>query len=108
MWWSTCWWGPIYESLLRRMTTKNRLQAIHRMDRLELPVYAGSVLDGMAVRDFKWPKETLLMAIRRGEDSLLPHGDTVIHGGDTLVILTDASRRAAVRKRLHELAEKNE
>lgn len=97
--------APIYESLLRRMTTKNRLQAIHRMDRLELPVYAGSVLDGMAVRDFKWPKETLLMAIRRGEDSLLPHGDTVIHGGDTLVILTDASRRAAVRKRLHELAE---
>lgn len=98
--------APIYESLLRRMTTQNRLQAIHRMDRLELPVYAGSVLDGMAVRDFKWPKETLLMAIRRGEDSILPHGDTVIHGGDTLVILTDTSRRAAVRKRLHELAEK--
>lgn len=96
--------APIYESLLRRMTTQNRLEAIHRMDRLELPVYAGSVLDGMAVRDFMWPKETLLMAIRRGEDSVLPHGDTVIHGGDTLVILTDTSKRAAVRKRLHELA----
>jgi len=41
------------------------------------------------VRDIAWPKEMLLTSIRRGENELLPHGDTVIHGGDVLVILTD-------------------
>ncbi|WP_225049155.1 ClC family H(+)/Cl(-) exchange transporter [Lacticaseibacillus kribbianus] len=88
--------APIYESLLARMTKPEALAGIHHMDRLEVPVFAGSALEGVLVRDFAWPKHTLLMSIRRGSDTVLPHGDTVIRAGDTLVVLTDSSRRAEV------------
>ncbi|WP_390407787.1 ClC family H(+)/Cl(-) exchange transporter [Lacticaseibacillus jixiensis] len=96
--------APIYESLLRRMTVPKQIEAIHSMDRLELPIFAGSPLEGVQVRDFKWPKSTLLIGVNRGEDQIIPHGDTVIRAGDTLVVLTDASQRAAVRAKIHHLA----
>ncbi|MFD1483947.1 chloride channel protein [Lacticaseibacillus baoqingensis] len=98
--------APIYESLLRRMTVPKQIEAIHRMDRLELPVFAGSPLEGLQVRDFSWPKQTLLIGINRGEDQVIPHGDTVIRAGDTLVLLTDAAKRAQVRQQIHRLAAK--
>ncbi|MCI1894101.1 MAG: ClC family H(+)/Cl(-) exchange transporter [Lactobacillus sp.] len=98
--------APIYESLLRRMTVPKQIESIHRMDRLELPIYEGGVLEGMQVRDFAWPKQTLLMSIRRGENTIIPHGDTVIHAGDTLVLLTDSQKRAQVRQQIEKLAAK--
>ncbi|WP_318530867.1 ClC family H(+)/Cl(-) exchange transporter [Lacticaseibacillus daqingensis] len=98
--------APIYESLLQRLTVPKQIESIRRMDRLELPVFEGSTLEGMQVRDFAWPKQTLLMSIRRGEESVLPHGDTVIRAGDTLVLLTDASKRSAVRAQIHAKAAK--
>ena len=60
----------------------------------------------MQVRDFAWPKQTLLMSIRRGENTIIPHGDTVIHAGDTLVLLTDSQKRAQVRQQIEKLAAK--
>lgn len=96
--------APIYESLLRRMTVPKQIESIHRMDRLELPVFAGSKLEGLQVRDFSWPKQTLLIGINRGENQIIPHGDTVIRAGDTLVLLTDASQRAKIRAKIQHLA----
>ncbi|WP_461225975.1 ClC family H(+)/Cl(-) exchange transporter [Lacticaseibacillus suihuaensis] len=88
--------APIYESLLARLTKPEALAGIHHMDRVEVPIFEGSALEGVAVRSVSWPKHTLLMSIRRGSDTVLPHGDTVIRAGDTLVVLTDSSRRAKV------------
>jgi Trk K+ transport system NAD-binding subunit len=76
------------------------------MDRLELPVFAGSPLAGIQVRDFSWPKQTLLIGINRGENQVIPHGDTVIRAGDTLILLTDAAKRAQVRDQIQHLAAK--
>ncbi|MCI1985209.1 MAG: chloride channel protein [Lactobacillus sp.] len=98
--------APIYESLLRRLTVPQQIEAIHRMDRLELPVFAGSPLAGIQVRDFSWPKQTLLIGINRGENQVIPHGDTVIRAGDTLILLTDAAKRAQVRDQIQHLAAK--
>ncbi len=95
--------APIYESLLRRMTVSKKIESIHRMDRLEVPVFAGDALEGKQVRDFAWPQQTLLIGVNRGESQLLPHGDTVIRAGDTLVLLVDASKRAQVRAQIQQL-----
>lgn len=56
---------------------------------IELPITAESSLDDTMVRDFVWPKQMLLTSIRRGESEILTHGDTVMHVGDVLIILTD-------------------
>lgn len=92
--------APIYASLLGRLQKQTSLEAIHHMDRLELPVFEGSPLEDMQVRQFKWPKQTLLIGIGRGEAQVIPHGDTVIRAGDTLILLTDASQRNAVREQI--------
>ncbi|HAJ54408.1 MAG TPA: ClC family H(+)/Cl(-) exchange transporter, partial [Lactobacillus sp.] len=59
---------------------------------------------GKLVRDMPWPKESLLIGIRRGEREVIPHGDTLIREGDTLVLLTDAAERVRVKKRIDALS----
>ena len=88
--------APIYEALLEQMTMPKTVQQLHRPDRLEIPVFFGSPLNGKMVRDMPWPKEALLIGIRRGEQEVIPHGDSLIHEGDSLVILTDATKRTYV------------
>lgn len=40
---------------------------------------------GHAIREF--PAEGLVLLIRRGTKEIIPHGDTILHEGDSLVIL---------------------
>lgn len=96
--------APIYEALLEQMTMPKTVQQLHRLDRLEIPVFFGSPLNGKMVRDMPWPKEALLIGIRRGEQEVIPHGDSLIREGDTLVLLTDATQRARVKRRIDALS----
>lgn len=91
---------PIYAAMLDNILKKSKNSKIHGdfKDRLEIPVFVGSFLQDKQVRDINWPKESLLISIRRGEKELLPHGDTVIRSGDTLVVLVSHSERSRIRK----------
>ncbi len=96
--------APIYEALLEKLIEPKMPEHSGVQDRLELPVFEGSKLEGHQVRDFKWPEETLLIAIRRGERQVIPHGDTLMRAGDTLIILTDHDNRAWVRHQIDRLS----
>ncbi|MFT8872360.1 MAG: TrkA C-terminal domain-containing protein [Sporolactobacillus sp.] len=65
-----------------------------------IPVFASSRLADRQVRDIHWPEDSLLVAIRRGEHEIIPHGDTLVRPGDTLVIVADQSCRLLVQRRL--------
>ncbi|MDN6639657.1 MAG: ClC family H(+)/Cl(-) exchange transporter [Tetragenococcus sp.] len=91
---------PIYESLLDRLVSFKKIANTNEKIVIEFLVTAESILDGMPVRDFVWPDETLLVTIRRNEEDILPHGDTILKMNDTLLILTDAGQAASVRKQL--------
>ncbi|MFT8393678.1 MAG: ClC family H(+)/Cl(-) exchange transporter [Liquorilactobacillus ghanensis] len=93
--------APIYEALLEQMKMPKAIQQIHHPDQLEVPVFFGSFLNGKTVRDIPWPKDTLLIEIRRGEIEIIPHGDTLIREGDTLVLLTDITQRARVKHQIN-------
>ena len=98
--------APIYESLLDRMTVSRKLHILSgKNDQLELPVFDDSRFVGQQVRDIKWPKNTLLVGIRRGEKTTIPNGDTLINAGDTLLVLTDSNFRSDVREQLEKLNE---
>lgn len=92
--------APIYESLLQRLIGKSAPQTEGYSDRLEVPVFVGAPLEDRQVRELDWPKASLLIAIRRGETELIPHGDTLIRAGDTLVVLTKHQLRASVRRQI--------
>lgn len=81
---------PIYETLLERIVRPDFGDISGRKTLVEYPVDATGGFDERMVRDIDWPEDMLLTSIRRGEKELLTHGDTLILGGDTLIILTDS------------------
>ncbi|CAM3192117.1 ClC family H(+)/Cl(-) exchange transporter [Lactiplantibacillus plajomi] len=95
--------APIYEALLEKLIRPRLPEHTGVQDRLEVPVFEGSQLEDHQVRDFKWPSESLLIAICRGERQVIPHGDTLMRAGDTLIILTDHANRAWVRRQIEQL-----
>lgn len=101
--------APIYESLLNRMVlplqTWRVEQAAGYPDRIEVPVFAGSPLSGHQVREFRWPTNALLIGVTRGERAIIPHGDTILRAGDTLIIETQHNNRAYIRQKIAEMAE---
>jgi trk system potassium uptake protein TrkA len=50
-----------------------------------------------AVQDIELPLEAILVVVFRGEETIIPHGDTIIQPGDEVVALTspDLERRLA-------------
>lgn len=92
--------NPIYESLLERLVQNKSSDLSGRKVSFEWPVTAESALAGVMVRDFNWPKEMLLISIRRGNQELLIHGDTVLQIGDTLTILTDTQHLDTIRNQI--------
>lgn len=82
---------PIYEELLLRSLKSSRPeQKLQRQCNItELSVCSGSELENRLVKNIRWPENTLLVDIKRGEQQLIPHGDTLLRAGDFLYIMTE-------------------
>lgn len=99
---------PIYEAMLSNLTekiSKQKMIQAGSQEQLEFPVFAGSKLQERRVKEISWPDDCLIFAIRRGEKELLPHGDTLIQAGDTLIVITVKGKRAQIRAQLKSLSD---
>lgn len=87
---------PIYESLLEKILynqgEKTSIGNKKNKAILEFAVCMGSDLDGKKIKEVKWPSRCLLVAVKRGEDEIIPKGDTVIFPGDYLIVLTNEDK----------------
>ncbi|KAF2961710.1 ClC family H(+)/Cl(-) exchange transporter [Fervidobacterium sp. 2310opik-2] len=83
---------PIYESLLERILESSgglrNLIRPHQKTLIEITISTGSELDGIKIKNFKWPEGCLIVSIRRGNKEIIPNGEVVLHAGDILSILT--------------------
>jgi len=70
---------------------------------LEFAVCMGSKLDGKQIKEILWPTHCLLVAVKRGEQEILPKGDTIIYPGDYLIVLTNEDRVAKINDALIEM-----
>lgn len=97
--------APIYESLKERLNVDtNYLNRVSKFnDRLEMPIFEGSTIDGKYIRDIPFPKDVLIIAIYRGETQILPKGDTVIKAGDRIVMMVNAAKRVQMRDKINHL-----
>ena len=59
----------------------------------------GSDLIGLRLREVELPGGTLIVMIRRGDDSLIPRGDTTLLDGDRLTVIGRAEGISALRER---------
>jgi basic amino acid/polyamine antiporter, APA family len=51
------------------------------------------------MRDVEWPGDTLVALVRRGERTIVPHGDTMLRAGDRLTVLGSPAGIAELRGR---------
>lgn len=65
-----------------------------RVDLIQVPVPEGSVLDGMSIIEFasKIMKGTLICAIRRDKDVIIPDGRTILRTGDDMYVIIPPSQ----------------
>ncbi|MDP2211153.1 MAG: TrkA family potassium uptake protein [Candidatus Aquicultor sp.] len=54
-------------------------------------------IDGMKVVDIKLPKEIVLVSIIRGEEVIIPRGNTTIMAGDAVIAVTSPDKEQALR-----------
>lgn len=97
--------APIYESLKERLNLNSAyLNRVSKFtDRLEVPIYEGSSIDGKYIRDIPFPNDILVVGIYRGESQIIPKGDTLIKAGDRIVFMVNAGQRAKISRKLKDL-----
>ncbi|MDD3396142.1 MAG: H(+)/Cl(-) exchange transporter ClcA [Acidaminococcaceae bacterium] len=98
-----CHSKPIYDSLLEKALaaaddSNPAFEKKETRNIIEVAVESGSAADGKFVKDINWPERTLLVDVKRGEDDLVPSGDTRLKVGDYLYILADNEQAEDVRK----------
>ncbi len=77
----------IYEVLLEKYEQETGLSKRKVTEVFTFVVARGSLADKREVRDVLWPAGALVKEIHRGEEFILPEGDTRILGGDTLTVV---------------------
>jgi len=65
-----------------------RMRDVTGLEAVRLVVAAGSVVDGAAVRQVRWPERTILTGVQRGTQAIVPGGDTDLRAQDVVVALT--------------------
>lgn len=101
---------PVYESLLERILKNKGLNEYSGSEGtkilLEIAVQMGSLLDGKKIKEVLWPSGSLLVSIKRGNEDIIPNGNSLILAGDYLIVLVDESNAANSKKALLKMANK--
>jgi Trk K+ transport system NAD-binding subunit len=58
----------------------------------------GAPCAGLRIRDGGWPVCSNISSLRRGNSVLVPNGKTIIHTGDTLVIVVEPHEQAEIQR----------
>lgn len=103
---------PIYESLLERLLQKNSKEKSEEELKwngkaktlLEISVCIGSYIEEKRIKEVQWPKNSLLVAIKRGNKEIIPKGNIKILNGDYLVVMANEFEAAECLQKIRNLA----
>ncbi len=95
----------IYEELLEAYEHEQGLHENAVREVYTICLAFGAVADKREVRDVLWPAGARVKEIRRGEEVILPDGDTILHGGDVLTIVCKTDDPKKVRDELVHILE---
>ncbi|NMM53010.1 hypothetical protein HII26_10770 [Paenibacillus aquistagni] len=70
---------------------------------IEIPIVIGSKAENQYIRDLKWPRQALLIAVKRSGLEIIPKGDTKLRAGDCILILTDDYTLSEVKQEINML-----
>ena len=78
--------APLYMAMFRNFMHQQPVNPFVGFTKVTVAVFAGSRLDGVAVKDYPWPTGRLVTSIYRGDEHITPNGSTILRAGDTLVV----------------------
>ncbi len=96
---------PVYDQLLARLIKQNGGAASGDVSDtakllFELPVYRGAAAEGAKIKDIPWPKDCLIVSIRRQEKEIIPNGSAQLMGGDMLTVLCSEQSAYFIREEI--------
>ena len=95
----------IYEDLLGVYEREN---GIHERAVREVYVFTlckGAIAEKREVRDVLWPSGARVTEIHRGEETILPDGQTLLHAGDALTIVCKTDQPEKIKDELAHILE---
>ncbi len=96
---------PVYDVLMNRRlrnVTKSEVEDSSKRIMLEKVVGNGSIADTKMIKSLQWPKNCLVVNIKRGTNVFVPNGETRLQAGDYLYILTMDSQIEELQKMFSE------
>jgi NhaP-type Na+/H+ and K+/H+ antiporter len=93
----------IYEELLEVYEHETGILGKAVKEVYQYTVAAGAIAEKREVRDVLWPFGARVTEIWRGEEHIIPDGDTVLHGGDTLTIVCKTAEHEKVKNELNHI-----
>ena len=63
----------------------------------------GSTAAGKRISEVEWPEHCLLIAVKRGEEEIIPRGRTLLLPSDTIIAVVDERDNAVVHDAMEEL-----
>jgi len=94
----------IYEELLEKFEKENGVRAKAQKEVFTLSLHEGCIAEKREVRDVLWPAGVRVVEIRRGEEVILPDGDSVLLSGDVLTLVCRTDEPEKVKAELLEIA----
>ena len=111
-------YGPIYRQLgidivlsprtvasdhVLRFARKSHIHSLHVLEGgdaevIEITAGFGCGVAGKPLRRLGLPKGTLIAAIVRGEDAVVPRGDDTIQSGDRVIVMATAEARPSIER----------
>jgi CIC family chloride channel protein len=93
-----------YDIALTRRTTMRhtaqqvRLGAFSGAQIIEVTIETAAPCANRRVSEVSWPRDCVLASVRRGRQTLIPHGDTILRAGDVLTVVEEGEARLEVQR----------
>lgn len=95
----------IYDELLEVYEKENNAHAERVREVFTIRLAPRCIADKREIRQILWPAGARVVEIRRGDEVILPEGDTVLHSGDILSVVCKTSAPKLVKDELIHIAE---
>jgi len=82
----------------RMQTNKSHISEVSGFETIEMRIEHGSLSDGKKLGEIPWPREAVVVSVRRGKKSMIPRGNLVLEAADEIVLLSEQNVTNEVRK----------
>jgi CIC family chloride channel protein len=93
--------GALRREEARRRAATARSVSSHQARFIDVALLPGSDVVGRKIAELRLPRAAVLVSIRRGNNLVIPHGDTTLYEGDVITALCDHDCAEDVRHTLN-------